>query len=90
MRSDICGACDIILLCAPQETNIVSLENQDNHPVYARQHRVDAEAARVMIVLAPYRVAMMVPRAFAWLLERVDGSENDKHEPGDDGKDLVG
>ena len=89
MRSDVRSTRDIVLLCTPEKSDVVCLQDQDNDPVYARQNRIDAEAGRVMVVLAPYCMALMVLLAISRLLERVDGSENDEQKPGDDCQDLV-
>lgn len=90
VRSHVGGTGDIVFLCAPQEPNVMCLEDQDNNPVYACNHRIDTETGGMMVVLPPYRVTVLVFRAVGGLCEGVQGPKDDQHKPGHDGEDFVG
>jgi hypothetical protein len=90
MRSNVARTCNILLFGAPQESDIVCLEDQDNNPIHACYNGVDAETARIMVILSPYCVAVLMLRAIGRLIEGIDGARYDKYEPGHDCKDLVG
>lgn len=90
MRSHVGCTGNIVLLGAPQEPNVMCLQDQDNDPVYACDHRIDTEASGMVIVLAPYCVTVLVFRAVAGLCKGIHGAKDDQHKPGKDGEDLVG
>lgn len=90
MAAHIGRTCDECLVCTPQETDIVCLQYQDHNPVDAGNHRVQAERRSSMVILSPYRVAVVVVLAVRRALEGVVCSNDHQEEPGKDGEDLVG
>lgn len=90
VASNIGSTCDECLVCTPQIADIVCLQDQNDHPVDAGYHRVQAEGCPSMAVLAPYCVAEMFVAAIRRAREGIIGSNDDQQKPGNDGEDFVG
>lgn len=77
MGAHIGGAVLEGLIAAPQVSDVVDLEHQDNNPVNASDDGVEAEGRWSVTVLAPYGVAMVVVRAVRRTREGIDDASHD-------------
>ena len=89
MASNIGCAGHKSLVCAPEVTNIMSLQDQHDDPVNAGYDRVQAERCAPMAILSPYRMAEMLVSAVGWSREGVVRAKYDQEKPGKNGEDFV-
>ena len=90
MTPHVCRAVQEMLIGAPQVSHVVCLQDQDDDPVNAGHHRVQAEAGLHVIVLSPYGMALVIVLALLRSLNCVIHSNNHHQEPCYDCEDLVG
>lgn len=73
-----------------QVPDIVRLENEDHRPVYARDHRVESERCRPVVVLSPDCMTSLMVAAVGRASEGVVCTRNNNGEPRHDSEDFVG
>ena len=90
VRSHIGCTGNKVLVRAPQVSQVVCLQDQDDDPVDARDNGTQAEPSWSVVVLSPDGVTVGMMLAIDRTLECIVGSDDDQQKPGHNGEDLVG
>lgn len=81
VASNIGSTGDKSLICRPQISHIVCLQDQNNDPVNARRNSVQAKRCPHMTVLTPDCVAVVAVAALIGSSESVVNADNKHEEP---------
>lgn len=78
---NICAAVEILGIGAPEESNIIELEDEGQHPVNRGHDGVERERRSIDVVLAPDGSVVGMVLMALWLGERIVGTAQDHQQP---------
>lgn len=89
VTSDICTAVEVVRVGAPEEADVVELEDEGDYPVDGGNDGIQGKWRVVHMVLAPDRPIVRMMMTVLRSVEGVVGSCHNNQQPRDDGEDLV-